>query len=1121
MQKNYFVTNKSGHCRLCDKPDEEGKFMVCCDECDRWFHLNCAGLSQPPKKSDRWICVKCSDMELMWKGRVSNISMLGDPNDDLKKSLCRPSLMELPYFDGSHKVWPRFKMTFDQTTRAGGFSDLENLTRLQKYLKGDALKSVSSLLIDPNNINAIMNRLENRFGRVEAVYTGLIRDIFQVKTPRYDNPQSIIDFVGAIGSLVTNMQSLNHPEYLNDQRLLRDLTSKLPENLRGRWIESLEDQKALATPQAPYVAPTISEFYDWLKPHENLATVLMSERNPRNERTNQINFHDKKNPSLKCIICRSAHKTSDCFKFKQMDVMKRRELAAKEKICYACCNSTTHVALNCKFSKPCKIDGCGRKHHALLHIKQGLSKGGKEETVNCHLRRKNKIFYEIIPVILKYQDKEIETFAFLDSGSSASLVQQDIVNELGIKGINSPMTLAWTNGKTIRENNSQEVQIEICGMKGRTYTLNNINTVEKLSLPYQSLDREELIHRYPYLSGIDIQGYYEAEPKLLLGQPHAFLMIGLEGRSRAFNKPIARRTKLGWVVHGQLNRHPKQKNINHIFMINDFEAKNTDEISMKGMMPNYFSTEGFGVKVPQEQLISKQEKAIETVKNNQQYNDKINMLEKQLMHIQENYKNETENSQNMKKQLTELRLSKSDVEKKAKDLQSQVISLQAAQDALQQEVADLRTRIPLESARIQMTELQKELEGMIHSLVGNLDRSVTREQQAIEDNRNLSNKISEVEKKITSIECELKAVQSLYNQEVKEPQIKLNKAKVACQKIDYRQTQQRFQKLEGEYRHESEKVLALHSQLEQEQNKKSSLLSELSLQSSEAAHLKDKETQLVKKVQQFQETKRKKNEEERTIFDVSEAYKDITGRADEILWEKPIDEELKPLADNHVFQLVERLDDLVPPKSKCVDGEPERMTERYFFCNLERSLYGFKRNPHRWNNQLKDLLLELGFTRSQHDYCLYTRITDRGGVYIIKYAENLLIIGDRMDLVRAIKLAPDGSGEGDQKLQLPDFGEVNNIFEDLKLVRPGTAFILFGDNRGCIAMITNTEIKRVKHIDVKHHFLRDHVAQGRLQIEAIGTANQIADTFTKPLEPGRFRELRTLLGLTDSGGVLE
>ena len=120
---------------------------------------------------------------------------------------------------------------------------------------------------------------------------------------------------------------------------------------------------------------------------------------------------------------------------------------------------------------------------------------------------------------------------------------------------------------------------------------------------------------------------------------------------------------------------------------------------------------------------------------------------------------------------------------------------------------------------------------------------------------------------------------------------------------------------------------------------------------------------------------------------------------------------------------------------------------------------------------------------------------------------------------RAIKLALDGSGEDDQKLQMPDFGELNNIFENLKQVRPGTAFTLFGDNRGC--MVTNSEIKGVNLIDVKHHFFRDQVTQGRLQIETIGIANQITDTFTKPLEPGRFRELRTLLGLTDSGGVLE
>ena len=169
-----------------------------------------------------------------------------------------------------------------------------------------------------------------------------------------------------------------------------------------------------------------------------------------------------------------------------------------------------------------------------------------------------------------------------------------------------------------------------------------------------------------------------------------------------------------------------------------------------------------------QRLEEEKSKRTREMNNNQQYNDKINMLEKQLMDIQEKYKNETENSQKMKKQLAELRLSKSDVEQKANDLQSLLTGLQAARDALQQEVADLQTRLAQErNARIQMTELQKELEGKIHSLVGDLDRSVTREQQAMEDNRSLSDKISELEKEIASIECELKAVQSRYHQEVK------------------------------------------------------------------------------------------------------------------------------------------------------------------------------------------------------------------------------------------------------------------------------------------------------------------------------------------------------------------
>ncbi|KXJ74604.1 hypothetical protein RP20_CCG013320 [Aedes albopictus] len=89
---------------------------------------------------------------------------------------------------------------------------------------------------------------------------------------------------------------------------------------------------------------------------------------------------------------------------------------------------------------------------------------------------------------------------------------------------------------------------------------------------------------------------------------------------------------------------------------------------------------------------------------------------------------------------------------------------------------------------------------------------------------------------------------------------------------------------------------------------------------------------------------------------------------------------------------------------------------------------------------------------------------------------------------------------------------LQGILEDLQeTAKPVT---IYEDNRGCICMAKNFETKRTKHIDIKYHFLRDHVASGSLNIEPIRTQDQLADIFTKPLEFSRFKTLRTNLGLT-------
>ena len=42
----------------CRRPDDGSK-MVCCDECEEWFHLRCTDLEEPPEEAEDWFCKKC------------------------------------------------------------------------------------------------------------------------------------------------------------------------------------------------------------------------------------------------------------------------------------------------------------------------------------------------------------------------------------------------------------------------------------------------------------------------------------------------------------------------------------------------------------------------------------------------------------------------------------------------------------------------------------------------------------------------------------------------------------------------------------------------------------------------------------------------------------------------------------------------------------------------------------------------------------------------------------------------------------------------------------------------------------------------------------------------------
>ena len=65
---------------------------------------------------------------------------------------------------------------------------------------------------------------------------------------------------------------------------------------------------------------------------------------------------------------------------------------------------------------------------------------------------------------------------------------------------------------------------------------------------------------------------------------------------------------------------------------------------------------------------------------------------------------------------------------------------------------------------------------------------------------------------------------------------------------------------------------------------------------------------------------------------------------------------------------------------------------------------------------------------------------------------------------------------------------------------------IFEDNQPCISLVHENRIsQRIKHIDIKYLFIRDHIKNDNLKVKWISTENQVADIFTKPLASISFK----------------
>ena len=544
-----------------------------------------------------------------------------------KKIVC-----ELPKFSGEPMDWPAFKRAFIETSVAGDFTRFEDVNRLKNALKGKALEHVERFLKNPNQIKMVLNLLQSRFGNSQIIYDNLKDKVMKCR-PAKSNNADLIQLNIAIGNLIETMKIEGATAYFTDLSLIDAVVEKLPTTLQDKWYEKLnQDAPQGGADQSPSSSSseprnnglrdyqletacfnnnkvyTIEDVYEFIQG----AVQVANHRDGKRDDGKMVRTHNlhlevpkeiRKQKIMFCHFCNSRkHYATDCKDFQNLTCEKRLEYSKKNKICFSCLKFK-HYFKDCRSSLLCGKNGCTQKHHPLLH--DAFLNGHEEKsshTSMVHYKTcRSRVIFQIIPIVLYNGSRKVKTFAFLDTGSSCTMMEQCIADKLGLTGSPEKLKLLWSNDITHTEENSICVTVSISGYPmGKRYLMKNVRTVRTLNIPSQSIDRWEL-QQWSHLQGVNVDSYRNAKATVLIGMDQAHLIVARDIRDPGMpNRPLAIKTLLGWSIFGNVLNESNQ------FCFRVREIKKDDQY-LHDLVKEHFAIDNIGIKLKEEKFDSRAE----------------------------------------------------------------------------------------------------------------------------------------------------------------------------------------------------------------------------------------------------------------------------------------------------------------------------------------------------------------------------------------------------------------------------------------------------------------------------------------------------------------------------------
>ena len=272
-----------------------------------------------------------------------------------------------------------------------------------------------------------------------------------------------------------------------------------------------------------------------------------------------------------CPMCRQAHRLYQCETFKSKSPKERNDFVKQHKICFNCISSSLHNSKKCKSLIRCKVQGCGKAHHTLLHFTEpkenvnqetvdkniGVNQNsvpdqGTFSTVSSAASDSCDVFLQVIPVKVRSNSgNQMTTYGLIDSGSDITMIDPSIVKLLNIEGAPSKLTLTTVNNADVEEGVKVNFKIApVDSQNDRVLIVNSAWAVKDLTIPLKHTKLSKSLEQCPHLRQVPFPEVERKKISILLGTNIQEVFIPLDVRRGKPNDPIAIKSCLGWSILG-------------------------------------------------------------------------------------------------------------------------------------------------------------------------------------------------------------------------------------------------------------------------------------------------------------------------------------------------------------------------------------------------------------------------------------------------------------------------------------------------------------------------------------------------------------------------------------------